>query len=338
MEKKTATNDRRHDEKKRRRPVIAATTNTTMEKTPLMEDDALFALLDSRKTPKGAVAAEDKILQAFENAGTGEKRATIHLYDSISYWSGNDARTFQRKLAEIKAETIELRINSPGGSVFEGVTIYNLLIAHPARVEVHIDGLAASIASVIALAGDEIHIAENAMMMIHDPSGGAWGYAEDLRKIADVLDRLKDAILNTYVTATGGDRNELARMMKEETWFTADEAVTHKFASRKFSPVKAAAFWKAEDFPELPENVRALFTAGKVTGKEEEDCGGTPQPRFAGGSESARPAMSQGSIAAGRSSHGEEDVGGTPTLLEGTVADVRAARDLVAEMKKIHGF
>jgi ATP-dependent protease ClpP protease subunit len=177
--------------------VIAATTNTTMDKEPLFDNEELFALLDGRKPPKGAAGSENRILQAFENAGTGKKRATIHLYDGISFWTGNDARTFQSKLKEIQAEVIELRINSPGGSVFEGVTIYNLLIAHPARVEVKVDGLAGSIASVIMLAGDEVEVAENAMVMIHNPTVVAWGESTELRTMADALDRIKDAILNT---------------------------------------------------------------------------------------------------------------------------------------------
>lgn len=284
-----------------------------MDKTPLIDDEALFEVLDSRKKPKGMASPENRILQAFENAGTGDKRATIHLYDAISFWTGNDARTFKDKLGQIKAETIELRINSPGGSVFEGVTIYNLLIAHSARVEVHIDGLAGSIASVIALAGDEIHIAENAMMMIHNPSVVAWGESAELRKMADVLDRIKDSILNTYVSRTGGDRNELARMMNEEKWFTADEAITHKFADRKFSAIKAAAFWTPEDFPELPENLRTLFGSGKAT------AGEAPGDDPAAGS------------------HGN-GLGQDAPATVGSLEDVLRAREMLANMKKAHGI
>lgn len=241
-----------------------------MKKKPLIDNSKLLDLLDSRKKPAGLRAAENRIPE-FKAAADG-KRATIHIYDAIAWWSGNDARTFQQKLSNLKVDTIELRINSPGGSVFEGVTIFNMLVAHAAKVEVHIDGLAGSIASLIALAGDEIHIAENAMFMIHNPSVIAWGESETLRKAAETLDQIKDAILNTYVSRTGGDRDELSRLMNEETWFTADEAISRKFADQKFAPVKAAACWCPEDFPDLPENIRVLF--GKPEQEEEESGSG----------------------------------------------------------------
>ena len=102
---------------------------------------------------------------------------------------GTNAEDFARDLKALgKVKTINCRINSPGGSVFEGMTIYNLLAAHPAKVVVHVDGLAASIASVIAMAGDTINIADNAMIMIHDAWGVGIGTADEIRKTAEVLD------------------------------------------------------------------------------------------------------------------------------------------------------
>src|ERR1019366_1254050 len=120
---------------------------------------------------------------------------------------------------------IDLRINSPGGNVFEGLTIYNLLASHPAKVAVHIDGLAASIASVIAMAGNTIEIADNGMLMIHNAWGVGIGQASDLRKTASVLDSVTGNIAGIYAKrASAPDLGEIQDLMDAETWMTASEA------------------------------------------------------------------------------------------------------------------
>jgi len=216
-----------------------------------MKTDQIFELLQNRKHPKNAKPRE------FYNIAEGDgKRASLYLYDAISWWSYNDAQTFRQRLDALDAEVIDLHINSPGGSVFEGVAIYNLLLAHPAKIVVHVDGLAASIASVIMLAGDEIHIAENAMVMIHNPSAWTEGGAEDFRRMAASLDAVKESILNTYESRTSMDRPALAAAMDSETWYGADEAVSNGFASKKVAAQKLAAKWDASDFAELPENAK----------------------------------------------------------------------------------
>jgi hypothetical protein len=133
----------------------------------------------------------------FVNRGkTGE----IWLYDQVGegFFGGMSAKQFNDELNKLgKVDTVNLRINSPGGSVFDGVAIYNALKRHPARVEVDVDGIAASIASVIAMAGDEIRMASNSMMMIHDPHGFSQGGAGDMRKTADLLDQIKNVISDT---------------------------------------------------------------------------------------------------------------------------------------------
>jgi ATP-dependent Clp protease protease subunit len=249
-------------------------------KNPLVPTDELFEVLDARKIPKAAarVAPENRLprFDPVNAAGDGKKRAAIHLLDAVSWWSGNDARTFQRTLADLDAEEIDLYINSPGGSVFEGVTIYNLLVAHPAKINVHVLGLAASIASVIALAGDTVEIAENAMFMIHDPSSIAMGKAEDFRRTAEVLDKITESILNTYEARTKMSRDELRAAMAAETYFTADESVSWGFATSKVAGMRAAALWNPEDFEGLPEAARALAF---------HDHPPTPSLRGAGGEE-----------------------------------------------------
>ena len=154
-----------------------------------------------------------------KNDGT----ATIYLYDEIGGW-GVTSNDFLRELNSLgDVNTINLHINSGGGSVVEGTAIYNLLKNHKARVITHVDSLAASMASVIAMAGDEIRMAENAMLMIHNPWTISMGEADQLRKDADLLDTMKRSILSAY-RKSGKDDEELSNLMSATTWYTAAEA------------------------------------------------------------------------------------------------------------------
>jgi len=178
----------------------------------------------------------------FDIKNATEESADVFIYDVVGdSWIGTDAGTFVKQLNALKTKRINLRINSPGGSVFDGMAIYNALARHSAEVTSYIDGLAASIASVIALAGKKVVIAENAMMMIHNPWSYAAGNSEELRKVADVLDQIKETIINTYATRTGLKRDEIAKMMDDETWFTAEEAIAKKLADESTTGVRAAA-------------------------------------------------------------------------------------------------
>lgn len=173
--------------------------------------------------------------------------AEILIYDFIGedwFGDGVTAKKMLAELADLKDVTeINVRINSPGGDVFDGIAIHNAFQRHPATVNVHIDGLAASIASVIAMAGDTIIMAENALMMIHNPHGFAMGEAADMRKTADLLDKAKESLVNTYLSRAGDaqDRAGLEKLMDEETWFTAEEAVDAGLADTVGNAVKIAA-------------------------------------------------------------------------------------------------
>lgn len=143
-------------------------------------------------------------------------------------------------LAGIDAtEPIDLHINSPGGSAFDGVAIYNRLKRHGGRVRVYVDGLAASAASIIAMAGDEITVSTGAEIMIHEAWGVTIGDAKDHTKQADTLTKLNGGIVDIYHERTGKPRAEIARMMADETWMTDTEAVNNGFATAK-SPAKAS--------------------------------------------------------------------------------------------------
>lgn len=158
--------------------------------------------------------------------------AHIDVYGEVSSWSEETSvKGFTESLKSLgEVKEINLHINSPGGEVFEGVAIYNILKSHKASVNVVIDGLAASIASVIAMAGDTISIPSNAMLMIHNPLIGMWGNAEDLRREADVLDKVAISIRQSYLSRNLAiNEDELIQLMADETWLTANEALEKGF-------------------------------------------------------------------------------------------------------------
>lgn len=172
-------------------------------------------------------------------------RAEIWIYEPIGQdmWSmdGVTAKSFQKELSSIKSKEIDLHINSPGGSVFDGFAIYNQLVQHPATVTTYIDGLAASIASVIALAGDRIIMAGNALMMVHNPSGMSYGTSEDMRKMADTLDTVRDSMLSIYTARTGKTDQEIITLLDAETWMSAEDAMQHGFIDEVSAEMRLAA-------------------------------------------------------------------------------------------------
>lgn len=169
-----------------------------------------------------------KIFLAKAKAKAGE----LYIYDSIGadYFGGIGAQDVAKALADIgNVDTLNVYLNSPGGSVFEGVAIYNQLKRFNARKVIHVDGLAASIASVILMAGDERRIAKNGQVMIHDPYGFCFGTAEDMEKNAVVLKQIKATILGTYVDRAKCSEKECERWMTDETWMTASVALERGF-------------------------------------------------------------------------------------------------------------
>ena len=182
---------------------------------------------------------------------SGDNETTVTLYDEIGAF-GAGSKQFLGDIGKLSGQHIHLRINSPGGSVVEGTAIYNALRRHKGGVTVHIDALAASMASVIAMAGAPVLIADNALMMIHNPWTVSMGGSEDLRKEADLLDMLKVNLRNAYVRKTGLGETEIQDMMDKETWLDAVDAVALGFADAIEEGVAAAA-------TATPENLRARF-------------------------------------------------------------------------------
>jgi len=194
----------------------------------------------------------------------------IYIYSDVGF--GVSAEEFVTELNGIKAKTINLHINSPGGSVFDGFTIYNALAQHPANVITVIDGLAASIASIIALAGDTVNMAENAFYMIHDPHALVMGTSQDMNKMAETLDKITSVMVNTYSAKTGMTAEEVQTLMDEETWYTAEEALNAGFADKVIKNAKskktASAAFDLSIFAHVPEELKnsagALPTAREL--------------------------------------------------------------------------
>lgn len=154
--------------------------------------------------------------------------ATVWIYDALG-WPFISADEFAKDLDKIKADTILCRINSPGGNVFDGLAVMNSLKNHSAKVITRIEGLAASIASVVALAGDEVQINSGAMLMIHDPWIMTVGNEKELRHTADVLSQIGGNLRDIYCKKTGIDEAEIESLMASESWFTASECKQRGF-------------------------------------------------------------------------------------------------------------
>lgn len=177
-----------------------------------------------------------------DNKGRGQFRAekggdeaTLFLYDVIvsdDYWGGVSAETFVKELRSLTAGTIHLRINSPGGDVFAARAMEQAIREHGSKIVAHIDGYAASAASFLAIAADEVEITEGGFYMIHKAWTLGYGNSDDLRKTADLLEKVDESLVATYAKKTGAEADAIRDWMKAETWFTAQEAVEQGFADR----------------------------------------------------------------------------------------------------------
>ncbi|WP_256846920.1 head maturation protease, ClpP-related [Paenibacillus sp. Pae108] len=174
-----------------------------------------------------ANAEEDSVELRIEGEIVSDDDAWFYEWFGIPVASPN---AFRAELANYKDKDITVWIDSWGGDVFAAAGMYNALKEHKGRVIVKIDGKAASAGSVIAMAGDEVHMSPVSIMMIHNPWSGARGEAKDMRHMADVLDEVKETLINAYQSKTKLSRNKISRLMDEETWMSAKKAVSEGFA------------------------------------------------------------------------------------------------------------
>ena len=191
------------------------------------------------------------------------KKAEIYIYETIGdgWLGGMSAKSFSEELKSIgKVDQIDVFISSDGGSVFDGVSIYNQLKRNSATVTTHVDGIAASIASLIAMAGDEVYMAANAQMMIHKAWTVASGNADELRKQADILDKIdEETIVAAYVEKSGQSVEKMNELLSEETWLSADEAMELGLIDGVTEEVKMAAHYDLSRFCNVPETVKTAM-------------------------------------------------------------------------------
>lgn len=190
---------------------------------------------DARKQAMSRIKAGQELRRSPKAQVEGDE-AHLYLYDAIDSWWGVDAKEFIEELNGIDAEIIHLHINSPGGSVFDARAIQTALAQHSAKIVVHIDGMAASAVTYIAVTQDEVRMSEGALFMIHNAWTITWGNAEDLMEAAALLEKIDTTIVTDYKNKTGKDEKQLREWMKAETWFSADEALEAGFIDSIFSP------------------------------------------------------------------------------------------------------
>jgi len=214
-------------------------------------------------------------------AAGGGAPAEIFIYDYVGedLWGGGiGAKAFIDELNAVTATQIDLHINSPGGSVFDGFAIFNAVRRHSAKVTSYVDGLAASIASVIALAGDRVLMAENALFMIHMPFGCACGTAAELRKTAEALDHIAESMLNTYEAKATLLRAEIEAACAEETWYSAAEALEAGFIDEieEAQSLAACSAFDLSRFKHVPPEVAVAIADPAPAAEAETESGDTP--------------------------------------------------------------
>jgi len=203
----------------------------------------------------------------YSPANSAGETSTIQIFDQIGQdWyggSGLSAKQFSDVLNEIGNGPLLIEINSPGGNVWDGLSIYNQLRGRKAPVTTRVVGIAASIASIIALAGDRVEMADAALMMIHDPSGMAAGTSEDMRKMADALDQHAEVLVGVYAKKTGKSPEAIRAAMKAETWFTTAEALAFGLVDKPIKQLAMAAKWHPRAVTKTaPETVKNNLRRG----------------------------------------------------------------------------
>jgi ATP-dependent Clp protease protease subunit len=209
---------------------------------------------------------------AIKAAATEDAPAEIHILDSIGAWNVN-AKQFIADLRAIAANKVKLFINSPGGSVFEALGIFNGLRTSGKSIEVHVLGIAASAASYIAMAGDRIVMPANTMMFVHNPINGVYGNAEDMREMAGILDKIGSSLTATYAKRFKGSDEELEALLADESYLTAAECLKYGFCDEVVDEINATASF---DLDLIPEAVRSVFMSAKA---EQPPVVEPPQPQ-----------------------------------------------------------
>jgi len=192
------------------------------------------------------------------NLVRNEAEPTIYIYDIIDPYWGVSANSVIADLNQVAdAPVLHIRINSPGGSVFEARAIIEAIKRFAGKTIAHIDSLAASAATSIALACNEVEISDGGFFMIHNASGMAWGDKADMRKTADLLEKVEGSIIAEYAAETGQTAEQIVAWMEAETWFDASEAIAAGFVDRMQSTAKVGNTWNLAAFAKAPVAIHA---------------------------------------------------------------------------------
>jgi ATP-dependent Clp protease protease subunit len=206
---------------------------------------------------------KDKTPIEFRAQADGKSLA-LEIYDVIGadmFGQGITAAMVKATLDQDDYSAIQVNLNSPGGDAFEGVAIYNVLKNSGKPVSVVVDGVAASAASIVAMAGDTITMGEGTMLMIHEAMAMCAGFADDFRQVADTLDTVSASIADIYVSRTKNSKRDVLAMMKAETWMGAKEAVENGFATAIAGKGKVKNSFDLSGYKNTPE---ALLKAPEV--------------------------------------------------------------------------
>ncbi len=251
---------------------------------------------------------------SFKAAAEGSDVAEVFVLDAIGSWYGVSAKEFLTEFRALKAPNVKLYINSPGGSVFEALAIFNGMRATGKNIEVHVLGIAASAASYLAMVGHKVVMPANTMMFLHNPINGVYGNADDMREMADTLDKIGASLTATYSARWKGEQQALLDVLAAETYLTAAECLEHGLCDEVTPEITAEARF---DVDSLPDHVQALFRR--------------TQPAPVAPAALDLSAIEAAAAAAGLADHAgalalDESIT-TPAALE---ARVTAARDIVA--------
>jgi ATP-dependent Clp protease, protease subunit len=185
------------------------------------------------------------------------KPAVLSVFEEIGFW-GVQAKDFMEQLSAINGDSIRVEINSPGGDVFAALAMYNALRASGKQVTTAVMGVAASAASVLMLAGDTREMPNNTFVMVHSPMSGMYGTAQELRDTADMVDKIGNGLIDTYVARTGLERDKVVEMLSKDTWISAQEALDMGFATKVTDAVEVTAKYDVTR-AELPDPIRAAL-------------------------------------------------------------------------------
>jgi len=225
----------------------------------------------NRKTAEAVARFWNKPLDKpdwFKVQAISDDETEIMIYDVIG-WPFISADNFVRALAEITAKTVTVRINSPGGDVFDGMAIFNALKNYQqGKVVTRIEGIAASMASIIALSGKEVQAFANTMYMIHEPYAFTAGNQYSLRELADILEKMSGQMIDIYSSNATPGKREIAQMMKDETWLTAKEAKEKGFIDTVLDGKGAKAQFDLSMFANVPDGLDGSREGGELTERE----------------------------------------------------------------------